>query len=196
MKERVFTVVYMVVITAIATALMTGAKVLVEDRIRLNEKLHEHRAELFGLGFISLDEQPTPEQVDMWHAARVKEDEVGGRRVLLGYDESGKALQAIGIIFEGQGFWGPIRGILSADPEGAKIVGMVILNHQETPGLGGRITEQEFLGKFIGRETPAAKQEIWQRTDAITGATRTSESMEHILNHAAIDLQTVVKEKR
>lgn len=200
MRDRVRTIVYMVIVTAVATALMTGAKFLVEDRIRTNERLFQNRAELYGLGVIPLTERLHPAEVERLHEARVKRAEEDSQVWLDAYDEEGVAPTAVGIEFRGQGFWGPIQGILSADPSGEKIVGLYISSHQETPGLGGRIAEQEFLSQFKERPIPEADPEgayrLWQPTDAITGATRTSESMERILNKATADLMQRMGEEQ
>jgi len=199
MRDRVWTIVYMVIITAVATGFMTGVKVLVQDRIRTNEGLFESLAELYGLGVISLTEKPGPAQVERLHKDRVKRSLEDGGMWLRTYDAETGELQAIGVEFKGQGNWGPIRGILSANPDGEEIVGLYISTHQETPGLGGRITETAFLSQFKNRSIPKPDSEgnyrLWEATDAITGATRTSESMERILNEATRNLKERIAEE-
>ncbi len=48
----------------------------------------------------------------------------------------------------GQGFWAPITGLLALSPDLSETRGIVFLEHSETPGLGGRITEGEFRDQF------------------------------------------------
>ena len=69
----------------------------------------------------------------------------------------------------------------------SKLSGVAIVSQNETPGLGARIEEPWFTAQFAGKQGPfrlveegtaAAPDEI----DAITGATRTSESFRNIMN--------------
>jgi Na+-transporting NADH:ubiquinone oxidoreductase subunit C len=88
----------------------------------------------------------------------------------------------------GGGVWGPIIGVLTLEPDFVTIASVAILQQEETPGLGGRITEPAYLAKFIGvvfnpdvvvtKNTPTADNEV----DAITGATGTSTRFQIILN--------------
>ncbi|MBD3237377.1 MAG: hypothetical protein GF330_11775, partial [Candidatus Eisenbacteria bacterium] len=48
----------------------------------------------------------------------------------------------------GQGFWAPIEGWLALQPDLTETQGIVFLKHSETPGLGGRITEDAFRDQF------------------------------------------------
>jgi electron transport complex protein RnfG len=76
------------------------------------------------------------------------------------------------------GYAGPVEVIVGIDSKGI-IMGIEILNHRETPGLGSRITENLFLNRFKGRELG---NEIKLRADggdidAITGATISSRAV-------------------
>lgn len=53
-----------------------------------------------------------------------------------------------------------------------EIVNIKILSHNETPGLGSRITEAEFLGKFQGKRADTLNE-----VQAITGATISSSAV-------------------
>ena len=46
--------------------------------------------------------------------------------------------------FSGSGLWGTITGVLALDAGLERIVGLDIISHNETPGLGGRIDEDWF----------------------------------------------------
>ena len=95
----------------------------------------------------------------------------------------------------GQGFWGPIQGIAAVDPEGKKLIGLDFFKHNETPGLGGRLTEPWFQNQFKGLALhrmeggkqsfylkPAGTKSSDDELDAITGATQTSKAVERFLN--------------
>ena len=49
----------------------------------------------------------------------------------------------------GAGLWGPIWGFIAVDADGTTIYGT---NFSETPGLGARITEQQFQDQFKGKQ--------------------------------------------
>ena len=107
---------------------------------------------------------------------------------------------AVGFDVGGNGFWAPIRGLMALTPDLGKVVGVVFLDHKETPGLGGRITEPAFQDAFRGITTSPPEGDAkfiyiekdrpdsprdprWGRTvDAITGATQTSMAVARFLN--------------
>ena len=49
---------------------------------------------------------------------------------------------------QGSGLWGTIRALAALDVELSKITGFSIIEQNETPGLGARITEAWFLDQF------------------------------------------------
>lgn len=91
----------------------------------------------------------------------------------------------------GAGYGGYIRMIVGIDPAGV-IKGVRVLEHQETPGLGSKITEVKpgqkepwFLKQFDGKS--AKTVEVKKNIDAITGATISSravvDSVREAVNH-------------
>ncbi|MBR1543986.1 MAG: NADH:ubiquinone reductase (Na(+)-transporting) subunit C [Muribaculaceae bacterium] len=88
----------------------------------------------------------------------------------------------------GAGLWGPIWGYVSVNSDGATIFGTSFSHESETPGLGARITEDEFRQQFIGKQIVKdgafSSIEVVKRgqksltgadyVDAISGATITS----------------------
>jgi electron transport complex protein RnfG len=72
-----------------------------------------------------------------------------------------------------EGYGGDIEIMLGVDPQGT-ILGVEILSHLETPGLGSKITEKPFRRQFIGRrleDTKWAVRKDGGDIDQITGAT-------------------------
>ena len=95
-----------------------------------------------------------------------------------------KETGATAVSMAGSGFQGPISLVVAID--GDTISGFKIVSQVETPGLGARITEQDFQDSFTGKQVSegitmtksgnAGPREF----DAITGATETSKSLEKI----------------
>jgi electron transport complex protein RnfG len=109
-------------------------------------------------------------------------------RVFLGYDQSGDpvgfALQA-----EGFGFQDLITLIFGYDPGTREVLGMKVLKHLETPGLGDKIVKDSvFVRGFEGAEAPIQGVKPDRNTgdphqvDMITGATISSTAVIRIIN--------------
>jgi Na+-transporting NADH:ubiquinone oxidoreductase subunit C len=95
----------------------------------------------------------------------------------------------------GPGLWGSITGFLSVDITGDKILGIDFLSHSETPGLGGRISEEWFLEQFRNIEISKGSSPYIQykpaqgsTLDAISGATLTSVAVRDIVNDSIENL--------
>lgn len=99
----------------------------------------------------------------------------------------------------GVGFWARIDGFLAVTPDAETIKGIVFLEHQETPGLGGRIAEEQWRRQwrgvkavpdaagryvYVGGEPPSgpADARFGRYVPAITGATGTSVAVEKFVN--------------
>jgi Na+-transporting NADH:ubiquinone oxidoreductase subunit C len=107
-------------------------------------------------------------------------------QVYLVRDAEDVALTVLPVL--GSGYNGPIRAMLALRGDGNTIAGLAVTDHSETPGLGGRIDERDWLRRFPGTELrdpsgelrfavtrgPAATE---YEVDGITGATRTSNAI-------------------
>src|SRR3989338_3838798 len=80
------------------------------------------------------------------------------------FDENVKSLERDGLTFykaadgavafslDGPGLWGPVSGIVSLEKDLKTIRSIKITHQEETPGLGGRIAEKEYLRQFRAKE--------------------------------------------
>ncbi|MFW6363633.1 MAG: RnfABCDGE type electron transport complex subunit G [Spirochaeta sp.] len=88
----------------------------------------------------------------------------------------------------GSGYSGDISAIVGMEPDG-RVVGVVILQHSETPGLGARITEEEFTRQFDG-VNPATDPPRLVRDggdiDAIAAATISSRAVVEVVERAGV----------
>jgi Na+-transporting NADH:ubiquinone oxidoreductase subunit C len=103
--------------------------------------------------------------------------------------------QRSGFIFIATGFWGPIIGVAVVSEDFSTIQNIQFLEHEETPGLGGRIEEPWFTDQFKGLKIawdqppgqrivigPSTDATVNNRVDAITGASQTSMALMKSLN--------------
>lgn len=77
------------------------------------------------------------------------------------------------------GYGGAIKFMVAYDKDG-KIVNLKVLEANETPGLGTKISERAFLDQFIGIDKEVAKADV----DMITGVTISSSAALDGLNSA------------
>lgn len=110
------------------------------------------------------------------------------------YYKDGK-LQGIGFVATrfGYGFnkAAPISLFICVGPDLETIKGIEALDHTETPGLGGRMSEEEFKRQFVGKKLKPkislvrGKETVGpNEVHAITGASYTSKGIEDIINEA------------
>ena len=92
---------------------------------------------------------------------------------LVYYEILDKAGKLIGIAFkaEAKGYASVIETLVGMDKTG-DIREIRILSQNETPGLGSRVTEEDFTSRFQGRRVSELEE-----VDAITGATISSRAV-------------------
>lgn len=98
---------------------------------------------------------------------------------------------------QGKGLWGPIWGYVVLSEDGSTIKGVSFAHKSETPGLGAKITDDEFANAFIGKKLydqngaftsvrvvkKGQEGDIREenRVDAISGATITSKGVDEMM---------------
>ena len=94
--------------------------------------------------------------------------------------------------FHGPGLWGPISGIACLEKDMTTIRNIKITHQEETPGLGARIGEKQYLKQFTGKSispklvfVPEGRASGANEVDAITGATGSSRAFERLINENA-----------
>jgi electron transport complex protein RnfG len=113
-------------------------------------------------------------------------DEVAYYKV---YDKDKKF---IGAIFKasGKGYSSVIETVAGMKKNG-EITDIKVVNQNETPGLGTRVTEKSFTAQFGGKNA-----ESIQGVDAITGATISSKAVITSVNQKAAEIKELIKNER
>ena len=203
MKKRLTSIAFMFVLTFVFAAVVSAVKVYNEERIQTNQQVKLQRIILKVLGMPVNEKAPNREVIQAFEK-RVKPVEVKGQTLYIGYAEDGRKITGYAFPVSGAGFWGPVYGMVSVDPEASRILGIAFYRHSETPGLGARITEPWFTKQFAGLPVfpvegdkkifylkPAGPGKGPNELDAITGATGTSRAVETFVNR---DLDRFLRE--
>jgi Na+-transporting NADH:ubiquinone oxidoreductase subunit C len=180
----VYTIIFMLIVSAVFTLVLAGANELFLPKIEQNELLDERLAILY---VFDIDQSGSADEVLDRFDKYVAEKEMADIKLYEYKSESGST-EAYAVPFSGAGLWGSINGYMAVSPDLTKITGVVFTEHSETPGLGGRIDElayrEQFRGISINAETKLAYgDDGGGRIDAITGATSTSNAVLKILNN-------------
>ena len=200
LKRSLFTIFFMFAITLVFISVLSLIYVLTRDTIRLNESLVVKRAVLYVAG---LEVPQTGIQADALYQERVREVEDKEGNVLYYeiLDSPDGELQSYVVPVLGAGLWGEIESVVGVEEDLKTLTGIEFIKQNETPGLGGRITESWFKEQFRGKRwplsvvpegEPAGDQEF----QAITGATNTTLAVRSILNERLARAEQAIEESR
>lgn len=185
--RNIYTIAFTVVLCCLCAVVLTGAKLVWQDRIQANEEFVKIRAVVTTMGLASVDE-PRKAIVAAYND-KLKIETEGDMQMYV--SREGDKITGYGIDIAGRGKYGLIKGILAIDAAKQKIVALGIYEHNETPGLGGEVASDWWLGQFPGIPlmTDGAPGIVISKTDkgpnvvsAITGASKTTYSMAKIIN--------------
>lgn len=195
-RERLWTVGFMMGVTASAMVVVSGLHGMTAERVRRNAGLYAQRAVLAAAG---LDAPDTPAELATFferYATPGSPDLPPGQtddryRVRRPDDDRERKVHRI----IGTGLWGGIEAMVGIDPADNALTGIAFLAHNETPGLGARIEEAWFRAQFGGKRLGDDGAPIVYRDEdeadvgphafnGITGATTTTRAVADIVNRA------------
>lgn len=167
--------------------LLAGTQTSLSDKIEANKvrALNEAIAEVVP----DLDPDTPPEELT-----------IDGNQVFKCLKADG-SLAGWAVKASGGGFIDKIHLVVGLSPDGSQIIGIKVVEHLETPGLGNKI-EGEWADQFKGKATaeklrvekrpPAVPNEI----QAITGATWSSRYVTDIVNDVITRIRPQLDEHR
>lgn len=223
MREKLYVIVFALVISAVAAIVLTFSNSVLKKRIERNRQLEIYMSVIKVLG-IETDETAGFEEIERDfknHTEAISKEtmeagEVRGMDIYRGIDDEGNTI-GYAVKISGPGFWGPIAGFLALEPDLRTIKGLGFFQQEETPGLGGRIVEDEFVRQFVGKQVYApgsdrtefkltpprgrmfdlelvGKKDI-NEVDGITGATETTSALQRFMNKGLRAFQEIAEEK-
>ncbi len=181
MNQYIKMLVFVLFLAAGTSGILLGMEELTADRIEANQEI-----ELQQTILDAYDISYTTTNINEVFESSVDVIEEDGLTLYVDKDSG-----AVSFEFNGGGVWGPIIGVLTLENDHETIKTVAVLQQEETPGLGGVVASPQYLATFEGilmtpelmieKNTSAnAPNEV----DSITGATRTSDAFELILNNA------------
>jgi electron transport complex protein RnfG len=126
-------------------------------------------------------------QVMPSEAEKYEEVTKDGTAFYQGLDSNGNVV-GYAVENSGQGFQSTLEVMVGLDLENNQIFDVIILNQAETPGLGARITEDQFKAQFEGKsftDSFSTDEDI----DAISGATISSQALSDVIKGAVNKVQ-------
>ena len=190
MKDKVLMVVFVLILGSVLTTALVGVDYYTKDRIEANKQFKIKTRVLDALGISHTAEnaeEKFSENVKILEIPYVNEDDEKEDKEFYVSQNKDIAFQ-----FAGSGLWGRIEGVLALSHDLETIKGLTIIRQEETPGLGGRIVEEDFLNKFEGKKlspkleiVKPGKAKSENEVDGISGATATCEKFENIINSQA-----------
>lgn len=185
MRSAVMQVVVLTLVCIISSLALALVNNLTEERIAEQKRLAESRAVEAALleGDLQCDNRPSEDAINVldW-----KDKDGNPKKICLGKLDG----KIVGVAFTsvGEGYGGNIKIMMGVDRDG-KVVGIEILDHLETPGLGANIDNDSFKDQFGGKYlkgSPESKLEVvkggrpakehWE-IQALTGATVSPEGV-------------------
>ncbi len=173
-KDIIVPAVALLIFCLVATALLAGTNMITKDKIAENAV----QAEIAGRGLVLGDKDGSYTYSDV-------ETADNGVTWCIGYDKDGNE---VGYVFTSgaKGYGGTVSVMVGMDKEG-NIMGVEILSHSETPGLGANATKDDFKGRFVGKSgilSVNKNSNEGQDVQAITAATITSNAVVNAVNLA------------
>ncbi len=169
LKEVLIPTVALLVICLVATTLLAFTNSITSEKIALNAVETENASRN-----LVLPDGATYSEVTATE---------NGVTYCTGYDKIGNE---VGYVFTAgaKGYGGTVSVMVGLDKEGT-ILGIEILSHSETPGLGANAVKPDFKGRFAGKSGELTVDKVsndGQNIQAITAATITSKAVVSAVN--------------
>lgn len=185
-KSFGYPIIFMTLITVVYVAVLSTFNFITADTISFNKE-SDLRYKILYI-FDILPEEENAVEVEKVFNERVVQKQF---KENLGYAllENGKET-AYAIPFDGAGLWGLVTGYMGLNQDYTKIIGIEFVTQSETPGLGGRISEEFYKKQFRNIDISTSSQGNYiisspalnSNVDAIAGATLTSMAVVKLLN--------------
>ena len=193
-KSIVYPVVFMFALALLLTLALAFLNEVTAPVVEFNQDIELKKKILNVFDILPSDADATT--IDKVFKDNVVSEDYDGKNLYI--YKSGEEALAYAVPINGPGLWGSISGYIGVTDDMTKTTGLEFIKQDETPGLGGRITEDAYKNQFRGLDIsnytdknivinrPASGGNI----DAISGATQTSTFGVNMINE---DLDEFIK---
>ncbi len=196
-KSFAFPIIFMIVITAFFTLILAFLNYSTADIVAFNQETELRKTILYVFNIeIPFKE---PKAVEEAFSKYISEETINGQDVFVA--RNGENIIGYAFPIGGTALWGTVEGFAAVSVDFNELLGIDFVSHSETPGLGGRISEDWFKEQFRGLKLTDAnngsyivyKPSPGGNVDAIAGATLTSKSVSNFINE---DIYEFIKENK
>lgn len=165
-------------IAFVAAAVLAAVNLATRDRIELEQRRHALATLSQLLPEDAYDNEMVNDRINAWIPG------LDPPSTLYRARKQGRPVALLAEITTPDGYSGPISLLVGLRPDG-EIIGVRVLGHRETPGLGDRIEHRrsDWIGQFSGTSPHRPPAEQWRSTrrggefDTLSSATITSEAV-------------------
>ncbi|MBP7564195.1 MAG: FMN-binding protein [Candidatus Cloacimonetes bacterium] len=142
-ESRLYPIVFMMIITIIFVGILAVFYHSSKGRVQ------QYQDNAIKKAILLVFSLPT-DHIEKDYELYIRESEVNKMK----YYQAVKDSVVIGnaFIIQGKGLWGGITGLIAYTPDYQNILRFSIINQNETPGLGARITEKWFTDQFNSKK--------------------------------------------
>lgn len=196
-KSFMYPIIFMVILTVFFTSILAFLNYSTADRIAYNQETDIRKVILYVLDIDP--DSDDPETIERVFKDKIIEEKIDDDIIYLVVEDEETIAYAFPV--GGTGLWGSITGYAGISADYTKLLGVDFVEQSETPGLGGRISEDIYKEQFRNLDLSKVEDENYiiytpasgGNIDAIAGATLTSQSVANFLNK---DIGDFIKKRR
>jgi len=196
-KSFIFPIAFMVLITAFFTAILAFLNYSTADVIAFNQETEIRKTILYVFNIETPSSEP--KEIEETFNKYISEEAINGRKIFVA--KEGETTIGYAFPIGGTALWGTVEGFAAVSEDYGELLGIDFVSHSETPGLGGRISEEWFKEQFRGLKLTnidkgnyiVYKPAPGGNVDGIAGATLTSKSVSNFMN---ADIDKFIKENK
>lgn len=185
-KSMAYPIFFMTLLTVITVFILAFLNQSTLAKVEENQNLELRRKILYVFNMYE-EGKTSDDEVNKLFEDHVVESDWNDAKLYTLMD--GSSEKAYAVPFSGPGLWGSITGYIGVDADMNEVTGVEFISQNETPGLGGRISEAPYKEQYRNVDiSKATDKYIINRpapggnVDAIAGATQTSTFVQNMIN--------------
>lgn len=181
-----YPILFMIIVTVVFISILATFNYIMADTISFNQE-SELRYKILYI-FDIVPDNDDPQEIKKVFDDKIKLTEINNTNVYALIENNQEVAYAVPI--NGPGLWGSISGYIGLNKDFTKIIGIEFVTQSETPGLGGRISEDSYKNQFRSIDISEVTNNNYiisspqpeNNVDAIAGATQTSVAVVKLIN--------------